>query len=89
MTWYVLRTNSGDYLGWIPVPSCGNGAQRGLPVPCSLMNALVFPTREEAERKSERVLNATGLSSAPVRLRMKLEDRGREALVTVHAEGSP
>jgi hypothetical protein len=53
------------------------------------MNARVFSSREEAEQESERVLNATGLSSAPVRLQINLEERGREARLVVHAEGTP
>ena len=89
VTWYVLRTVSGDYLGEVPVPSCSKGARRGLPVPSRLMNARVFSSREEAEQESERVLNATGLSSAPVRLQINLEERGREARLVVHAEGTP
>jgi hypothetical protein len=89
MTWYVLRTLAGDFLGMVQDSKNSNGKRRGLPMPCGLMNALVFPSRDKAQAESERVLKATGLSSGPVRLRIDLEDRGREARLVLYAEGTP
>lgn len=89
MSWYVLRTIAGDYLGEVPVPTCGNDSRRGLPAPGRLMNALVFASREEAQSESGRVLQATGIQSDPVQLQINIEDRGREARLVLHTEGQP